>query len=507
MTAMDNAWAFLKDYEGIVPGTEGRRGPNTGLNMRELGTEDAAIARWPVGPVLSAAGGLTTGAIGGLVAGPVGAVAGAGLGAAYGGLVAEKIKGRPVRERQAQFAAQQRMFRQKMREWYALKRRVQSGTDRFPEGWEEGPRFQVGQQTYPVSQHLWQPGHERQLVVGRPTDITSKCGRCKGTGQSGEDTGFGTISGDCADCGGKGKITRPRVKFDKPGHLEVGKQPVPGRTFFGPGGYLEGVDNFLQGGMANKDRDAARRAAFLSNKLSEKGWLYPEEMKFLQAHYATDNPMLVAGAADKLGLIREKTVRAKKEEAADAEDPDVEEGEDAAKKTLADKAKAKKTGKISVTDVDPEWHERFEKQTAAGHATTDGSTDTYHNMHGDTYGKKMKAAWPKGFDLDAPESGKWKLKDFVKKKLFAGDKDLSKYWNTMQKVLPHLDQEGMVKWMRSHPGWEGVPDDFEWKEAKPAKPKKGPSGGVTGGKGGKKSDDTLHQINPMEQAWTLLKMR
>ena len=178
-------------------------------------------------------------------------------------------------------------------------------------------------------------------------------------------------------------------------------------------------------------------------------------------------------------------------------------------KMKADKAKkAKETGKISVTEVDPEWHQKFELQQAAGHPVgKEKNTNHYHRMKPDTYGDRMKKAWPKGFDLDPPESGKWRLDRFVRHKLFAGDKDLSKYWGTMKKVLPYLDQEAMVKWMRSHPGWEGVPDDFEWKEAKPAKPKKGPSGGVPGGKGGKKSDDTLHQINPMEQAWTLLKMR
>ena len=100
------------------------------------------------------------------------------------------------------------------------------------------------------------------------------------------------------------------------------------------------------------------------------------------------------------------------------------------------------------------WHDNFELHRAKGHKTKDGSTDTYHSMNPDTYGTKMKAAWPKGFDLDAPESGKWELEKFVRKKLFAGHKDHSKYWRTMKKVLPHLSQEDMVKWMRGHPGWE-----------------------------------------------------
>ena len=167
---MDNAWKFLKDYQAVVPGTEGERGPNRPLTQRELTPTESADAPWAslATPTMAGGMGLAGGMFGGLLGGPLGAVAGAGLGSAFGGAMGESIKPRGVRERQAQFTAQQRMLRQKEKQWNELNRRVQSGTARFPEGYEHGPRIQVGNRTYPVRDLLWQPGDERELVMGIP---------------------------------------------------------------------------------------------------------------------------------------------------------------------------------------------------------------------------------------------------------------------------------------------------------------------------------------------------
>ena len=488
---MDNAWKFLKDYQAVVPGTEGERGPNRPLTQRELTPTESADAPWAslATPTMAGGMGLAGGMFGGLLGGPLGAVAGAGLGSAFGGAMGESIKPRGVRERQAQFTAQQRMLRQKEKQWNELNRRVQSGTARFPEGYEHGPRIQVGNRTYPVRDLLWQPGDERELVMGIPKEFAS----------------------------GKRRGEQRSIFGSDNRHLDVGKHPVPGRTFFGPGGYLEGAGHALHNFMAPPDEDAdarARKAEFLDKKLADQGWLYPNEMKFLQSWHARRNPMLVAGAADKLGLIREKKVKGKKGEEGveDTSDDSVGEGideETEALKRLADTGK-KETGKISVTEPPgPEWHESFETHRAKGHATKDGSTDTYHQMMPDTYGKKMKAAWPKGFDLEPPESGKWRLSDWIRKRHFGVSpeaKNLSKYWRTMRKVLPHLDQEGMLKWMRSHPGWGEVPDDFQWLPEKDSKDSGTSTEGIVNPKG-RKSKKSLHEVHPIEQALALLKMR
>lgn len=486
LTAIDNVWEFLKDYQAVVPGTEGERGPNRPLTQRGLTPTELSDAPYTSAapPVMAGGMGLAGGLMGGVLGGPLGAVAGAGLGTAFGGAMGQSIKPQSIRERQAQFRAQQRMLRQKMRQWNELNRRVQSGTARFPEGYEHGPRIQVGNRTYPVRDLLWQPGHERELVMGIPKEFTS----------------------------GKKRGEQRNIFGPDNRHLDVGKHPVPGRTVFGPGGYVEGFRDWYQSGMSNADRDAGRRAAFLNDRFSRQGWLYPDEMRALQDHHASVNPMLVAGAADKLGLIREKKVKDKKGEAEEeSSDDSLEDGlkeESEELKRLAERGK-KKTGKISVTEPsESEWHENFETHTAKGHATKDGSTDTYHNMHADTYAKKMKAAWPKGFDLEPPESNKWRLGDWVRKRHFGVSpeaKNLSKYWKTMQKVLPHLDQEGMLKWMRSHPGWEGVPDDFQWLPEKGSKSSEIKSEGVSDSSG-RKSKKSLHQIHPLEQAWALLKI-
>jgi len=507
---MDEAWLFLKDYPAIVPGVEGKRGVNTALDMRELTPEDQADARMPVRTLSAGFGGLVGGLGGAALAGPFGAVVGAGLGAGFGGLVGQARLPLSIRQRQAQFQAQQRKFRQQKIDWSERQRRVQSGTDKQPPGWEHGPKFELGRQQYDVDEHLWEPGKERQLFVGRPENIERRCKKCSGA------------DGGCANCDWhpKGKITEPRDIFDKPEHLTARKYPVPGRTLFGPGGYTEGLSHWFNEalvprGSGDKDKAAADKAAFLDKKFRKNGWLTGNEMKFLQNWYATMSPMLVGGAADRLGLIRQKKEKASKEEKAEDAETKADNKKEAAKRLKT------RTGKLPTKEVAPEWYENFPGWSIE--AKSGGYSESAHNVRPDTYTRKMKEAHKKGFKVEAPVSGEDELDDFVLQKLFGGAKQPSKYWTTMRKVMPWLNQENMVNWLRSHPGWEDkIPDDFEWKDLDKLKERlmkrerKNPpprSRGGTRGVGSSSgmaeirgSDDRLHEVDPVDSAWAVLKL-
>jgi len=519
---MDEVWLFLKDYPGIVPGVEGKRGVNTPVDMREVTPEDQEQARMPYRSLGGVAGGLMGGLTGAVVGGPLGAVAGAGLGAGIGGLMGHAALPMSVRQRQAQFQAQQRKLIQQNVDWLEHDKRVQSGTARHPKGWETGPKFELGRQQYNVLDHIWKPGQERQLLVGKPGMKTTRCKKCDGSGKHEyDDIDYGTVSMSCDDCGGKGKITKPRTVFpaDKPDWLKTRKYPVPGRTIFGPGGYMEGVDDWFQTmfqnpGSGDKDKAAADKAAFLDKKFRKHGWLSNDEMKWLQNWYASMSPYLIGGAADRLGLLRQKKEKASKEEKAEAAETEADD-----KAAAAARLKNKKVGKISTGEVVPEWHEDFSGWGID--KDSGGYSKSAHNVLPDTYGDKMKLAHGKEFEVEPPVSGEWELDDFVRQKLFGGHEDASKYWTTMKKVMPFLNQENMVKWLRSHPGWEDkIPDDFEWKDLDKLKerlmkrerrdPPPRSGGGAVAGRPGidriTGSDDSIHQVEPSDLAWAVLKL-
>lgn len=375
------------------------------------------------------------------------------------------------------YKLQQKRFQEQMRDYFNQVARARSGTAEIP----KEPLFEVGPNLYPVSEHVHRPSMAPRLIYGVPQ----------------------------------------RQRMTQPEHINVRQGEVLPTPVFGPGGALNRLGDWFGGVFGSspqQGRSPSQRAMWLQQKLDRTGSLYPTEWEELRNHYATMNPALLADAARKRGLVRER--KSKKDE----EEPETTGGtEDSGSTTDAQEAAARlveQTGRkrrgysgegLTGTQPEPKWHETFSDLAAPGFKLDD--PDKVHTARGMTYGKKLGDVWGDNFTLDPPESGKHDLEEFVTRKLFAGDEKAGKYYKQLEKVLPHLSQAEMVKWLRSHPGWEDeIPDDFAWKKRvvrskRARRPVATASSGTSlSAAGDDEISASVHQVDPLDYAWAILKI-
>jgi len=278
---------------------------------------------------------------------------------------------------------------------------------------------------------------------------------------------------------------------------------------------------------------ASGRATFLQNKLNNNGQITPSEWDYLKNYYATMSPGMIEDVArTKLGLRHPSEMRRTKvsslvDGAAGSDDDDA-----AANTTDGDGGDGGDGGGASSLDTDggrERTHESGDHQGAIvdGQDSKEVEDQDFSGISNlksvGKYHDKLKGHWKgRTFDVEPPESGTITHRDWLTDHMFRG-KDAHYAEKYMGPSLDKMSQKEVVAWLRSHPGFdeENIPDDFEFIPDSPDKPKRGSK------KRGKKKDDTaqaagssdtsdlgglhevrasLHQIQPLESAWALLKI-
>jgi hypothetical protein len=272
---------------------------------------------------------------------------------------------------------------------------------------------------------------------------------------------------------------------------------------------------------------ASGRATFIQNKLNNNGQITPSEWNELKNYYATMSPGMIEDVArTKLGLRHPSEMKRTKASSSVDDDDDDEGaaaaaddgdgggdgGGDAAASTLEERKRTHASGAHESAIVEGQDSKEVKDQDFSGISNLKRV-----NLYHDKLGKHWKG---RAFDVEPPESGTISHRDWLTDHMFRGE-DAKYAEKHMGPSLDKMSQKEVVAWLRSHPGFdtENIPDDFEFIPDSPEKTKRE--------KRAKKKDDTaqaagssntaevgdlhevrasLHQIQPLESAWALLKI-